>query len=85
MGNVLENGDGKLSIDEVMEHGKSKGQPASPPEFVAMLKKHAGTDGKLDKTEFIRLLKQMHGSPPKAPTAAIYKSQKQHLRGNAKK
>ena len=68
-----------------MEHGKSKGQPASPPEFVAMLKKHAGTDGKLDKAEFIRLLKQMHGSPPKAPTAAIYKSQKQHLRGNVKK
>ena len=62
-----------------MEHGKSKGQPAFPPEFVAMLKKHAGTDGKLDKAEFIRLLKQMHGSPPKAPTAAIYKSQKQHI------
>jgi len=38
-----------------MEHGKSKGQPA-PPGFVAMLKKHAGTDGKLDKAEFIRLL-----------------------------
>ena len=67
-----------------MEHGNSKGQPA-PPGFVAMLKKHAGTDGKLDKAEFIRLLKQMHASPPKAPTAAIYKSQKQHLRGNAKK
>ena len=50
-----------------MEHGKSKGQPAFPPEFVAMLKKHAGTDGKLDKAEFIRLLKHLHASPPKAP------------------
>ena len=52
-----------------MEHGKSKGQPAFPPEFVAMLKKHAGTDGKLDKTEFIKLIKEMHGSPPQAPVA----------------
>ena len=84
---MIENGDGKLSIDEVngAHLVKSKGQPAFPQEFVAMLKKHAGTDGKLDKAEFIRLLKQMHASPPKAPTAAIYKSQKQHLRGNAKK
>ena len=87
MGNVLENGDGKLSIDEVngAHLVKSKGQPAFPQEFVAMLKKHAGTDGKLDKAEFIKLLKQMHGPPPTAPTSAIYKSQKQRLRGNAKK
>ena len=58
MGNVLENGDGKLSIDEVngAHLVKSKGQPAFPQEFVAMLKKHAETDGKLDKAEFIRLL-----------------------------
>ena len=84
---MIENGDGKLSIDEVngAHLVKSKGQPAFPQEFVAMLKKHAETDGKLDKAEFIRLLKQMHASPPKAPTAAIYKSLKQHLRGNAKK
>ena len=32
---MIENGDGKLSIDEVMEHGKSKGQPAPPQEFVS--------------------------------------------------
>ena len=55
---MIENGDGKLSIDEVngAHLVKSKGQPAFPQEFVAMLKKHAGTDGKLDKAEFIRLL-----------------------------
>ena len=52
---MIENGDGKLSIDEV-NGAKSKGQPAFPQEFVAMLKKHAETDGKLDKAEFIRLL-----------------------------
>ena len=82
---IIENGDGKLSIEEVIDHGKSKGQPPMPPAFIAMLKKHAGTDGKLDKAEFIKLLKQMHGPPPTAPTSAIYKSQKQRLRGNAKK
>ena len=55
---MIENGDGKLSIDEVNAAHlvKSKGQPAFPQEFVAMLKKHAETDGKLDKAEFIRLL-----------------------------
>ena len=55
---MIENGDGKLSIDEVngAHLVKSKGQPAFPQEFVAMLKKHAGADSKLDKAEFIRLL-----------------------------
>ena len=82
---IIENGDGKLSIEEVMKHGESKGQPAFPKSFVAMLHKHAGEDGKLDKAEFIKLLKQMRGPPPKAPAAAIYKSKKQHLRANAKR
>ena len=82
---MIENGDGKLSIDEVLDHAKKSGQPDPPKEFVAMLKKHAGKDGKMDKAEFIKMLKQMHAAPPKAPTAAIYKSKKQHLRANAKK
>ena len=43
---IIENGDGKLSIEEVIDHGKSKGQPPMPPAFIAMLKKHAETDVK---------------------------------------
>ena len=61
---MIENGDGKLSIDEVLDHAKQSGQPDPPKEFVAMLKKHAGQDGKMDKAEFKKMLKQMH-----APTA----------------
>ena len=55
----------------MLENAKSKGQPAPTKEFVAMLKKHAGRDGKLDKKEFIKMLKQMHAPP-----------RKQNLRGN---
>ena len=66
---IIENGDGKLSIEEVLDNAKSNGQPAPPKHFVAMLHKHAGEDGKLDKAEFKKLLQQMHAPPPKAPEA----------------
>ena len=61
---IIENGDGKLSVDEVMEHHKKNGEQAPPKRVVDAIKKHAGADGKLDKAEFIKLIKEMLAAPP---------------------
>ena len=73
---------------------KKNGQKDPPPQaMIDNLKKHMGADGKLDKAEFIKMMKEMMAAharqapPPPAPAppaAAISHSKKQHLRQNKK-
>ena len=66
---IIENGDGKLSIDEVLDHHKKSGEAAPPKRVVDAIKKHAGKDGKLEKAEFIKLIKEMLAPPPQGSSA----------------
>ena len=78
---IIENGDGKLSIDEVLEHHKKSGEAAPPKRVVDAIKKHAGKDGKLEKAEFIKLIKEMLAAAPKCHPAAedANTTPKQHI------
>jgi hypothetical protein len=88
-------GDGKISMAEFEAAAKKNGQKDPPPQaMIDNLKKHMGADGKLDKAEFIKMMKEMMAAharqappPPPAPAppaAAISHSKKQHLRQNKK-
>ena len=69
---------------------KKNGQKDPPPQaMIDKLKKHMGADGKLDKAEFIKMIKEMMAARPPPPgpappAAAISHSKKQHLRQNKK-
>ena len=52
------NGDGKLSMEEIESKAEKEGQKI-PEAMKASFKKHAGSDGKMDKAEFKRMLEAM--------------------------